>query len=158
MMFSVVHEDQVRAVLARARAEGWRELALIRPGWGRYELQGCGYAETLIRRGWPADRVFVVTGLPPGWVDEVAALTSLTALDLRNCEADVDDVRRLTALSGLRSLGLGFNPVGGEAFVRVLATLPELTALDLSLTKITSDTIRALASLTRLEALELTMC
>ena len=65
---------------------------------------------------------------------QLAALTQLTRLSLRDCDMYDADVCRLSALTGLRSLDLSCNPgfAGAQGSLEVLArSLPQLRSLEL---------------------------
>ena len=65
---------------------------------------------------------------------QLAALTQLTSLSLRECDMHDTDVCTLSALTGLQSLDLGDNPgiAGAHGSMEVLArSMPQLCSLDL---------------------------
>ena len=68
-------------------------------------------------------------------ITQLAALTGLTKLSLRNCDIDDANVCSLSTLTGLRSLNLGLNPdiTGAQGSMEVLAkSMPQLYFLKLS--------------------------
>ncbi len=141
--------SQLAELLARARDEQWSQLALLSP------TAYSGYKAYLIGDGWRADRTF--------WLNErlgadgartLAALTSLTALNLTSNSIGDDGVRALTALMRLTSLNLAANSIGDDG-ARTLSALTSLTALNLGSNGIGADGARALAALTNLTSLDL---
>lgn len=158
-------------VIERAKAEEWRELALIGPSiYPEYE--------ELQLSDWPAEHIFRLskkledatqlselttlttldlTGNRIG--DErargIASLQSLTFLNLSGNAIVVEGARAIALLPSLISLDLADCDIGPEE-ARAIAPLPSLTSLDLSWNKIGDEGARGLASLQSLTSLDLT--
>ena len=114
-------------VLAQARVEGWRELALLGPRAWAARPDRVPKAHTFRLRerlGARISRLTVLTGLTSlGLSDNqigadgahaLVALTGLTSLDLSDNQIGDDGARALDALTGLTSLVLSGNQVGDE--------------------------------------------
>lgn len=141
----------VDAVLERASAGRWTELALVasgQPDWGFHVMD-------LLRRGWSAERVFHVTEplghLPP----LLCRLTDLVSLDLSGNGIGEAAARALSSsLPGLKWLNLMGNRLGDTGAAAITA-LTDLTSLDLGCNDIGDTGVKAVASLTSLTSLGL---
>jgi len=162
--------EALEAVLVQAKAERWTELALRGPGYEPWR-------ETLILRGWPAARAFVLCRsldrVPPALVTiesltslalggnrigaaEAAALsclTSLTLLNLLDNQLGPAGAVAIARVSGLTSLS--FEDHIGDAGAVALARLTGLTSLNLGYNQIGDAGAEALTSLTFLTSLDL---
>jgi len=139
----LISPSEVDAVIERARAEGWRELALLGPFGARMESDTVSEAHTFYLREPIGARI-----------SRLSALTGLISLDLRDNQIGNAGARALVPLTGLTSLHLSVNQIGDEG-ARALAALTRLTSLDLGANKIGAEGARALATLTRLTTLDL---
>ncbi|NOT02643.1 MAG: hypothetical protein HOP29_18715 [Phycisphaerales bacterium] len=140
-------ERDIDALLDRAAAERWIELALVptEATWARNEWHGLGR---------PADRFFFLKrplhAVPP----KLLQLTGLTTLDLGNNNIGDEGAKALATLTGLTTLHLGDNNIGAEG-AKALATLTGLTTLHLGDNNIGAEGAKALATLTGLTTLHL---
>ena len=130
-------------LLARAKAEQWRELILLGPA----------------AVSWYPDRLGDVTGYQwrggeAGLAAKVARITSLTSLDLTGNNIGAEGAQALASLTALTSLNLSFNHIG-DAGAQALASLTALTSLELRDNNIGAEGAQALAKLTALTSLNL---
>ncbi len=140
--------DELDDVVAQARDEQWRELALLAPYvWEKHEAVALA--------AWPTDHIFRLSErLSAAEAQKLASLTALTSLDLVNNNIRADGARALASLTALTSLDLSYNSIGDDG-ARALASLTALTSLNLLSNQIGPDGARALASLTALTSLNL---
>lgn len=136
------------AVLARAKAEGWTELAL--PA-GKYLQRR---ALSLQHSGWPATRVFILNEPLRVVPEALVRLKGLTALNLQGNQIGNAGAKALARLNGLTSLQLASNQIG-DAGAEALGRLTGLTSLQLWDNKIGDAGAEALARLTSLTSLGL---
>jgi len=96
--------DQLPEVIAQAKAESWRELALIGPDTSdNYEAQCLA--------DWPTEHIFRL-GIYLTDAGPLASLTDLRSLHLSGNRIATDWARVLACLTGLTSLDLSYNGIG----------------------------------------------
>jgi Leucine-rich repeat (LRR) protein len=105
-------------VIAQAKAESWRELALIGP-----DTSDDNEAQCLA--DWPTEHIFrlAICLMDAGPLE---SLTDLKSLHLSGNRIATDGARILACLTGLNSLDLSFNQIGAEGAL-ALASLTGLT-------------------------------
>jgi serine/threonine protein kinase/nucleoside phosphorylase/Leucine-rich repeat (LRR) protein len=135
--------EELDAVLAQARGEGWRELAILGPRgiWLQPDASFKTHAFCL-REPLGAD------------ISALASLTRLTALDLRANQTGDEGARALRVLTELTFLDLSGNQIADDG-AKALAGLRRLTSLSLSTNRIGDEGACALAALTSLTSLDL---
>jgi hypothetical protein len=94
------------------------------------------------------------TQINDAWLEWLAGLTTLTKLDLANCDVHLAGMRTVATLTGLQNLGLTLTPTT-DADLVPLAALTELTGLSLASTKCTGTAFRDLTSLKKLSNLNM---
>ena len=94
-----ISADELDEVLARARAEDWRELAIFGPDTPLYKLRRVHDERAVSNEFQLAESV-------EGLAAKLAALTGLTSLNLWRNSIGADGVRALAALTGLTWLDL----------------------------------------------------
>ena len=134
---------ELDAVLDRARAEGWQELALVGPGRLDYAELANGVFE--------ARTFFLKEALGPR-IGKVASLGALTKLSIRGNGIGDEGVHELGRLTNLTWLSVGGNGIG-TAGAQALGELRSLTALSVSGNGIGAEGARTLGALNHLTTL-----
>lgn len=156
---------ELDAVLERAWAEGWQELALIGPGYYGPWFDGIPRGRTFILTEPLGPRIMKLpylvalkilsvcnNRLGPEKAHALALLSNLTSLDLRDNWIGAEGVHAVASLSNLTSLSVRANRLSSEA-ARALVRLAKLSSLDVSYNYIDTEGVRALGTLTNLTSL-----
>jgi hypothetical protein len=128
------------AVLARAKAEGWTELALLGP-----HPDARWRASRLIGDGWSDCQVFCLSNSLASVPPTLPSLSDLTSLDIENNRIGDAGATAIAKLSGLTSLNIRGNAIG-RAGAEAIVTLAGLTSLDIGYNEIGDAGAAAIAS------------
>jgi internalin A len=140
-----LNPEDLDAVLERAKAERWTELALLGPDYQHRR-------EWLIRRDWPAPWVFLLAKRLEQVSPALLAIDSLTSLDLTGNQIGEEGAEAIAGFTDFSSLDLGDM---GIARGDNISSLTALTSLDLANNSIGDAGAEAIGSLAGLTALDL---
>src|SRR6185436_15451839 len=135
-----ISPSELDEVLERARAEQWRDLAVIGPG-GSWQPDGIPEEHTFHLRARIGDRIQKLSGL-----------VALSSLVIAYNQIGDEGAQMLVQLAGLSTLDIRGNQIGDEG-ARALAGLTALTSLDVRRNQIGPEGVRALAKLIGLSSL-----
>jgi len=94
------------------------------------------------------------TTINDAWLAKLAGLTTVTTLNLSNCDVHAAGLRHVATMTGLQNLGLTLTPVA-DADLEPLAALAELHTLSLASTQCTGEGFRHLQGLKKLTNLNM---